>query len=218
MSILAGMATQAHDTPTFSRIISKGRPTSWTFGIPITIVVVALLALFAYFASKSSSYASELEATRLQMTQQQQGLTAAQQRLTTLESDLALARNPGLTTVTLQPSKDSNGAWASAVWGEMAGKGFLEVRAYGLKPAGEGKAYQAWFQAGEEKPVLVGVLDPGPNGAGFAMGKELPAAAKGGRVFVNLAAESAKTVEGTPLLEAKLNLPGKGDAAPAEAK
>ena len=109
--------------------------------------------------------------------------TAAQQRLTTLESDLVLARNPGLTTVILQPSKDSNGAWASAVWGEMAGKGFLEVRAYGLKPAGEGKAYQAWFQAGEEKPVLVGVLDPGPNGAGFAMGKELPAAAKGGRVL-----------------------------------
>ena len=210
------MATQAYDTPKFSRIISKGRPTSWTLGIPITIVVVALIGLFAYFASKASGYQSELEATRLQMTQQQQGLAAAQQRLTSLDSELALARAPGLTTITLQPAKDSS-AWASAVWGEMSGKGFIQLRAYGLKPVADGKAYQAWYQAGEEKPVMLGTLDPGPNGAAFAMGKDLPAAANGGRVFVNLGDESAKAVNGATVMEATLAPPAKAEVKAGKA-
>ena len=205
--------TQVHDSPTFSRITSKGRPTSWTLGIPITIVLVALIGLFAYFASKSSSMSSQVDAANQQLAQQQQGLAAVQQKLTQNEADLAIAHNPGMATVILQPTKDSNAAWASAVVGDAGSKGFVQVRGYGLKSAPNGKAYQVWFQAaGDAQPLLIGILDPGPDGAAFAQGKDLPSMAKGGgRVFINIGDEKATSVNGTTLLESKLEVAGKAD-------
>jgi hypothetical protein len=204
--------TQVYDSPTFSRITSKGRPTSWTLGVPITIVVVALIGLFAYFASKASSLSSQVDSANQQLAQQQQGFAAVQQKLTQNEAELAIAHNPGVATVILQPTKDSNGAWASAVLGEAGSKGFVQVRGYGLKSVSNGKAYQVWFQAaGDDKPVLVGILDPGPDGAAFAQGKDLPSMAKGGRAFVNVGDEKATSVNGSTLLEAKLEPAAKAD-------
>jgi len=204
--------THIQNTPSFSRIVSKGRPTSWTLGIPITVLVVAMLGLIAFFASRASTYSSQLEESQKALAAQQQTTDANNKKLTGLEGDLALAHNPGNMALTLAPTKESNGAWASAVVGDQAGKGFAEVRAYGLKPAAEGKAFQAWMQSGTEKPVLLGILDPGPNGAAFAMGKDLPMA-KDGRVFVNLGDASAKDVNGATILEAKIGAPAAKAAA-----
>ena len=69
------------------------------------------------------------------------------------------------------------------------------------------------MQSGAAKPVLLGVLDPNPSGAAFAMSKDLPVV-KDGRVFVSLADANAKEAPaGDALLEAKIGAPAKAAAA-----
>ncbi len=223
-----GMATKVYETPRlFTRIISKGRPTSWAVGLPFAIVIVVLIAAFAYSASRATTYSEQLGAAQHDLATQQQNLDSAQKRLTTDEMDLAIAKSPGVATVNLQPAAkpaaDSDTpavqpAWASATWGEVGGRTFVLLRAYGLTTPPQGKAYQAWFEGADPKPVLLGALDPGPAGSAFVMGKELPAMATAKRVFVTLGAEDGKVVPaGAPLMEAKLVAPQTADKAPPAA-
>src|SRR5437868_6851398 len=130
-----------------------------------------------------------------------------QKRLTQLENELAASHSPGTSSVTLQPTKASGNAWASAVWGELSGKEFVQVRAYELKSTPHDKTYKVWYQAGDTQPVLIGALDPGPNGAAFASASDLPMTDKGVRLFVTLGDENAKAPTGDALLETKLIAP-----------
>lgn len=193
----------------FARIIEKGRPTSWAVGLPVAVIIVALIGLFAYFASKAMTYSQQLVEANQTLAQQQTTVDAAQKRLTAVEGDLSIANNPGKTTVLLQPAAKGETAWGSAVWGEVGGKGFLRLRAYGLKEPAQGQTYQAFFEGADKKPVLLGVLDPGPSGSAFVAGKDLPAA--GNRVFVTLNPENAKqpAADAKPLMEASLQAPAK---------
>jgi hypothetical protein len=221
------MATQALRAPLFSRITSKGRPTSWAVGMPFTFIIVLLIGLFAYFASKATSYGERLSQAQNDLATQQRSLDAATKRVGQAEADLVVLRNPGLTTVTLQapapaeaakPSKESKAkakskdeekpastVWASATWGDLGGRAFVLLRAYGLAQPPAGKTYQAWYEA-TGKPQSLGVLDPGPTGSAFLEGKDLAPAAQARRVFVALGAEGANEPEaGPPLMEAKLS-------------
>ena len=110
--------THIANTPSFSRIVSKGRPTSWSLGIPITVLVVAMLALVAFFASRASSYSTQLEESQRNMAAMQQASDANAKKAAGLEGEMALLSSPGSTSVTLAPTKASNGAWASAVIGD----------------------------------------------------------------------------------------------------
>jgi hypothetical protein len=214
------MATIAHNTPTFSRIISKGRPTSWALGVPVVFVLVVLLALFAYFASRASSFSQQLDGARLELVNNQKITNVAQRALTQAQSDLGIAKSPGRTTLTLQSSDKAATAWASAVWGENAGNAFVLLRAYGLKTPATGQAYQVWYEGTAGKPQLIGVLDPGPTGSAYVAGKDLPAMNQSKRLFVVLGAEDAKEVKAgaIPLLETKLELPKQPVAAEPVAK
>ncbi len=203
--------TQTIDAPAFSRIVSKGRSTSWTVGLPFGILVIALIAGLAYFASKAGGLEQRYNSSQQQIQAAQTTIDGMQKRLTQMESDLAVAHSPGTTTVLMQPASKDGKAWGSAILGETAGKGFLDVRAYGLEPAPQGKAYQVYLDVADAKaPQFLGTLDPGPNGAAFSEGKDVPASGKAKRVFVVLADETAKDPgKAQPLMQASLQPPAE---------
>ena len=198
--------TQTFDAPAFSRI-TETKASAWTLGLPVGFILVALLIGLAYFASKASAEADEVSRMQREAAQQQQATTAIQGKLTALESELQMARNPGEATVTLQPAKGTQEPWGSAVWGESGGKGFVQLRVYGLKPAATGKQYQVWFQGAGTEPALVGTVDPGPNGAAYVDKHDLAGADAGGRLFVTLGDENAAVPGENVLLDTKLELP-----------
>src|SRR5207302_430949 len=185
---LMATTTQTFDAPAFSRI-TETKASAWTLGLPVGFILVALLIGLAYFASQASAEADEVARMQREAAQQQQATTAIQGKLTALESELQMARNPGEATVTLQPAKGTQEPWGSAVWGESGGKGFVQLRVYGLKPAPTGKQYQVWFQGAGAEPALVGTVDPGPNGAAYVDKHDLAGADAGGRLFVTLGDE-----------------------------
>jgi hypothetical protein len=202
-------ATEPGDSDALSRIAGRRRPTSWAVGLPVAGLILALIGLFTYFASKAESCSYELQQARRELTQKRQTLAAAEQRLSQLETDLQAAHSPGRTTVALRPqdaeeARAAAGAWGSAVWGEIGGKGFVQLRVYGLHPPPQGKVYQAWIEASGGKPHLLGTLDPGPEGAAYVEGKALAAPDTARRLFVTLGDEGATSVGGPTLLQASL--------------
>src|SRR5256885_827626 len=74
-----------------------------------------------------------------------------------------------------------------------------------------GRVYQAFQEGGDGKALVVGVLDPGPNGAAFTAAKDLPEPAAAKRVFVVLNDEKAKEAPAgaKPVIEASLQPPAK---------
>jgi hypothetical protein len=209
--------------------------------MPFTIIIVSLIALFAYFASKATSYGERLAQAQKDLALQQESLVAATKRVGVAEADLVVLRSPGLTTVTLQapapaeaakssakkPKAKSEGeettppnpAWASATLGDLGGKAFILLRAYGLQQPLAGKSYQVWYEAAG-KPQSLGMLEVGPTGSAFLEGREIAPAAQARRVFVALGAEGAKEPEaGPPLMEAKLaTAPPAAKVVPADEK
>jgi hypothetical protein len=202
-------ATGPGESEALSRIAGKRRPTSWAVGLPVAALILALIGLFTYFASKAENCSYQLDQARRELTQKRQTLAAAEGRLSRLEIDLQAARNPGRTTVALLPqdaeeARVAGGAWGSAVWGEVGGKGFVQLRAYGLRPPPQGKVYQAWLETSGGAPHLLGTLDPGPQGAAYVEGKGLAAPDLARRVFVTLGDEGATSAGGPTLFQASL--------------
>jgi len=186
----------ADTRPTFSRLTEGSRATqSWKAALPAVVVVVAVLALVAYLASAlSSSEQRAMTASRdnQQLREQQGGLT---KQIGDLQKDLALARNPGRTTVILtNVNKDAkDGVWAAVTWGESPdGKTWMRAQAYGLgKPEG-GRIYHVWFQPQTGDPVLVGTLEVDQNGSSEALTMGLPALAEGKSAMLTMDAPDSK--------------------------
>lgn len=208
MPTVVGMAITSVGNEPFSRIVESRKTTSWSIGIPIAIVLA--VALLAYFAAKATQAREQVAQAQQAVQQQQQQLTQQQQRLGVLEGELNQLRDPGRTTVILQPAgggkrgSAASSAWGAAIWGEQPdGKSWMRLNAYGLAPAPAGKVYQIWFVSAGGDSVAVGKLDPGAEGSASGEGKDLPGLDQGKMALVSLDDENAKT-HGQPLFQAAL--------------
>jgi hypothetical protein len=208
MKTVAAMDTATDTRPTFSRLTEGKTRHSWRAAVPVVVVLVAIVGLVAYLASRLSSYSQRAIAAEHDASQYREQVTAITKQVGDLQKDVTLARSPGRTTVILeaaQPAKpqggkkkatapSTSGAWAAVTWGELpSGKTWLRVNAYGLAPSLEGgKAYHVWMQPQSGDPVDVGVLEADQNGSGFAMKSDLPAIDQGKSVMLTVDAQDAK--------------------------
>jgi hypothetical protein len=224
MPTLVGMASSTVGNEPFSRLVESRKTTSWSIGIPIAIVVVVAVALLAYFAAKATQAREQLALSQQALQQQQQQLTQVQQRIGQLETELNRLRDPGRTTVVLQSAgagkrgKAASTAWGAATWGEQPdGKSWMRLNAYGLAPAPAGKVYQSWFVSAAGDSILVGKVEPNPEGNAHEEGKDLPGVDQGKLALVSLDDENAKT-QGQPLFQAALPklAPSQHAAPPAQ--
>jgi hypothetical protein len=218
MKTVQFMATPlpSSDTPSFSRLTSGRRASSWTVAVPATFLAVALVVLMAWLAARASSRQQQVANLQRDFAGTQQTLTALQKQATQLQQDLETAKDPGRTTVVLTAPAAAKGkkgaaaapssAWGAAVWGESSGKSWIRLAVYGLAVPPRGQALKVWFEPLTGAPILVGYLDPSPTGTGLVEGKGLPEVDQGKRLYVALDAEDAKapTQASKVLFEASL--------------
>jgi len=228
MSTLVDMATTTLGDQPFSRIVETRKTTSWSIGVPIAIVVVLAVALIAYFAAKATQANEQIAQVQQGAQQQQQSVTQIQQKMGSMEAELARERDAGRTTVILQSASTgkrgkttTSAGWGAATWGEQAdGKSWMRVSAYGLAPAPAGKTYDLWFVSAKGDSILAGKLDPNTDGSAYLEAKDLPGVDQGKSLFASLDDESAKT-PGPVLFQAslpKLNPSQHAESSAGQAK
>jgi hypothetical protein len=165
----------------------------------VVVVIVALVAVLAYLASRLSSYSQQLSEAQRDAAAARQSAEGMQKQMAQLQRELAMARSAGRVTVVLQTvekGKSALKAWGAATWGELNdGTSWLRLSVYGLSPATPGKVYNAWLEPTSGAPVLVGRVDVDQEGNAFVMASGLPAVDQGKRVFVSLDSEGAKAPE-----------------------
>lgn len=187
--------------------------------LPVTFLVLAMVVLMAWLAARAQSRGEKLAALQRDYQTSQQTLLDAQKQTISVQSDLALARDPGRTTVVLQPpvvaaKKVRHGAkaealpaptaWAAAVWGENQGKSWIRLDAYGLNPPPQDQAIEVWFEPAQGAPIAVGRLDPSANGIATLEGKSLPGVDQGKRLFASMEQAGAMEPAGPVLFTANL--------------
>jgi anti-sigma-K factor RskA len=229
------MDTSMTDTrPKFARLTEGRATSSWRAAAPAVVVVVALVALLAYLASSVSTYSSKAMSAQRDADDAHQQATTMTKQVGTLQSDLALARDPGRTTVLLAPAEaDSKPAkkkadvapadapaaaatWAAVTWGEAAGgKTWMRVNAYGLEKLENGQSFHVWMTPASGAPVDLGQLEADQNGSAYLLNNNLPALDQGKSVALSLDEASAKQ-QGKVLAKADLpKLQSTAAAAPA---
>lgn len=216
--------------PKFARL-TEGRATqSWRAATPAVVVLVAFVALLAYLASSVSSYSQKAMAAQRDSDQSREQVTSMTKQQSRLQSDLALARDPGRVAVVLQApaatsAKSKKGAsdtaaaspWAAATWGEGSdGKTWMRVNAYGLSEHPEGGNYHAWMTPQTGDPIDLGAFDVNSQGAGYLMANNLPAVDQGKTLALTLD-DSGSKQQGKVLAQADLPKlqPTAQSAAPA---
>ncbi|HXN82647.1 MAG TPA: anti-sigma factor [Myxococcales bacterium] len=201
------------ESPSFSRLTSGRRSSSWTIAVPTTFLAVAVVVLMAWLAARASSRQTQLETLQRDLAASQQTLAAAQKQVVTAQAELEIARDPGRTTVVMQAPAPAKGksvarpeaaAWGAAVWGESQGKSWHRISAYGLQTAPPGHQIHVWFEPIKGPPLPLGKLEPAPNGTALLEAKDLPGVDQGKRLFVSLEARNAKAPAGPVLFEASL--------------
>lgn len=229
------MDTTLTDTrPTFARLTEGKASRSWRAAIPAVVVIVALVALLAYLASSLSSSSQKAMTAQRDADEAHQQMATMTKQVGTLQQDLALARDPGRTTIVLQPadaaapSKKKGSAstpapetaWAAVTWGEAAGgKTWMRVNAYGLAKLENGQAFHLWFTPASGAPVDIGALDADQNGSAYVLAQNLPGLDQGKSVALSQDDSGAKA-PGKVLAKAdlpKLQPSASSNAAPAAA-
>jgi hypothetical protein len=230
------MDTPLTDTrPKFARLTSGSATNSWRAAIPAVVVVVGLVALLGYLASSVSTYSQKAMSARRDADDAHQQTATMTKQLGTMQGELALARDPGRTTVLLAPAAadkpDANkkkaaaaaeapadATWAAVTWGEAAGgKTWMRVNAYGLAKLETGEMYHAWLTPASGDAIDLGVLDADSNGSAYALANNLPALDQGKSVSLSLDDSTAKQ-PGKVLAKADLpKLQSTAGAAPAQA-
>jgi hypothetical protein len=230
------MDTTLTDTrPTFARLTEGKANRSWRAAIPAVVVIVALVALLAYLASSLSSSSQKAMTAQRDADEAHQQMATMTKQVGTLQQDLALARDPGRTTVVLQPADASASskkkgsasastpapetAWAAVTWGEAAGgKTWMRVNAYGLAKLENGQAFHLWFTPASGAPVDIGALDADQNGSAYVLAQNLPGLDQGKSVVLSQDDSGAKA-PGKILAKADLPKlqPSQNSAAPAAA-
>jgi hypothetical protein len=226
--------------PKFARLTEGGATNSWKAAAPAVVVVVALVALLGYLASSVSTYSQKAMSAQRDADDAHQQSTAMTKQLGTMQGDLALARDPGRTTVLLAPADADKPAgtnaaaattkaaaaktdapataatWAAATWGEAAGgKTWMRVNAYGLEKLENGQSFHAWLTPASGDPVDLGALEADQNGSAYLLSNNLPALDQGKSVALSLDDSSAKQ-QGKVLAKADLpKLQSTAAAAPA---
>ncbi|HYV67689.1 MAG TPA: anti-sigma factor [Myxococcales bacterium] len=210
MPTLGGMATSTVGNEPFARIVESRKTSSWSIGVPIALAVVVAVAVVAYFAAKATQAQEKLAQVQQSVQQQQQMLTSLQQRVGGYETELNRVRDPGRTTIILQPiavskkGSAASSAWGAATWGEQTdGKSWMRLNAYGLQPPPAGKIYQLWFVSASGDSIPVGKVEPNTDGNSYLEGKDLPAMDQGKTAMVAIDDPSSKT-HGQPLFQAAL--------------
>jgi anti-sigma-K factor RskA len=192
------MATTLSDTrPSFSRLTEGAATQSWRAAIPIVVVIVAVVALVGFLASRLSTYSQKASLAERDAGQYHDQLTAMSKQIGDLQKEVTLDRTPGRTTVILEAAAEPKGkkgaavspaakSWAAVTWGELPnGTSWMRVNAYGLPQSLEGgKAFHVWMTPQTGDPVDVGALDVDQNGSGFAMKSDLPGIDKGKAVML----------------------------------
>jgi hypothetical protein len=207
------MDTTVADTkPTFSRLTEGKTRHSWRAALPAVVVIVAVIALIGFLASKLSTYSQKASAAERDASQYREQQTGLTKQIGDLQKDVTLARSPGRTTVILESAqagkKGASAAaksWAAVTWGELpTGKSWMRVNAYGLSQSLEGnKAYHVWMEPQTGDPVDIGAIDVDQNGSGFVLKAELPAIDQGKAVMLTTDAPDSKT-HGEALAKADL--------------
>ncbi|HEY2031058.1 MAG TPA: hypothetical protein VGH20_17795 [Myxococcales bacterium] len=228
------MDTTVTDTkPTFARLTEGKANRSWRAAIPAVVVVVALVALLAYLASSLSSASQKAAVAQRDADDAHQQMATMTKQVGSMQQDLALARDPGRTTVVLQPadaaatSSKKKGAdatpapetaWAAVTWGEGAGgKTWMRVNAYGLAKLENGQTFHLWLTPASGAPVDVGALDADQNGSAYVLAQNLPALDQGKSVTLSQDDQGAKA-PGKVLAKADLpKLQPSANAAPPAA-
>jgi hypothetical protein len=205
--------TLSSGSPSFSRLTSGRRASSWTIAVPASFLAVAVVVLMAWLATRASSGQTLLETLQRDLSAAQQTMAAAQKQVATLQADLETARDPGRTTVVLEAPATGKGksgprsdtaARGAAVWGESQGQGWLRISAYGLQAPPPGRQINAWFEPIKGAPLLLGKLEPSPNGIALLEAKGLPGVDQGKRLFVSVEETTTKAPAGSVLFEASL--------------
>src|SRR5579859_7277046 len=227
------MDTSLTDTrPTFARLTSGRATSSWRAAIPAVVVVVALVALLAYLASSLSTSSSKAMAAQREADDAHQQVTTMTKQVGQMQTDLAIARDPGRVTVLLAPADaeakvskkkaaqasdapKAESTWAAVTWGEApGGKTWMRVNAYGLVKLENGQSYHVWMTPASGDPVDLGMLDADSNGSAYALATGLPALGQGKSVALSLDDSGAKQ-QGKVLAKADLpKLQSTAAAAP----
>jgi type II secretory pathway pseudopilin PulG len=198
--------------------------------IPAVVVVVALVGLLGYLASTVSTYSQKALSAQRDADDAHQQVATMTKQVGTMGTDLALARDPGRTTVLLAPtdadSKPSKKAaatgapvaestWAAVTWGEApGGKTWMRLNAYGLTKLENGQSFHAWLTPVSGDPIDLGAFDADQNGSAYMIKTGLPALDQGKSVSLSLDDASAKQ-QGKILAKADLpKLQSTAQAAP----
>jgi hypothetical protein len=196
--------------PQFARL-TQGRATqSWRAAAPAVLVVVGFVALLAYLASSVSSYSQKAMQSQRAASDMQEQMNSLTKQSTRLQSDLALAKDPGRVAVVLQAANadksskkkaaasadaaSTTAAWAAATWGEQNdGKTWMRVDAYGLNTHPDnGAQYHAWMTPQTGEPIDLGALEINSNGSGYLLASNLPAVDQGKSLALTLDDPSVK--------------------------
>jgi hypothetical protein len=229
------MDTTLTDTkPTFARLTEGNANRSWRAAIPAVVVIVALVALLAYLASSLSSASQKAMSAQRDADDAHQQMATMTKQVGAMQQDLAIARDPGRTTVVLQPAdaaaatsnkKKAAGAapsaetaWAAVTWGEATGgKTWMRVNAYGLAKLENGQSFHLWLTPASGAPVDLGALDADQNGSAYLLAQNLPGLDQGKSVTLSQDDSGAKA-PGKVLAKADLpKLQPSAGAAPAAA-
>lgn len=204
------MDTTLTDTrPTFARLTEGKASRSWRAAIPAVVVIVALVALLAYLASSLSSASQKAMTAQRDADDAHQQMATMTKQVGTMQQDLAVARDPGRTTVVLQPADTSASskkkstatastpsaetAWAAVTWGEAnGGKTWMRVNAYGLAKLENGQSFHLWLTPASGAPVDLGALDADQNGSAYLLAQNLPGLDQGKGVTLSQDDSGAK--------------------------
>ena len=234
------MDTTMTDTrPTFARLTSGKATNSWRAAIPAVVVVVALVALLAYLASSLSTSSAKAMSAQRDLDEANGRVVSMTKSVGQMQTDLAIARDPGRVTVLLNPAADADAkptskgkkaafddsaapkaetTWAAITWGEApGGKTWMRTNAYGLVKLENGQSYHAWLTPASGAPVDLGILESDANGSAYALATGLPALDQGKSVSLSLD-DSATKQMGKVLAKADLpKLQSTAAAAPVTA-
>src|SRR5207245_5140883 len=118
MTTVPGMATTTTtvENEPASRIVEQRKTSPCSIASPVAPGIVVVVALLAWFAAKWSQSSQALTVAQQDAQQQRLALGQLQQRTSQFEGDLTRLRDPGRTTILLQPAatKSKKGAPSSA--------------------------------------------------------------------------------------------------------
>jgi hypothetical protein len=210
--------------PSFARLTSGKATNSWRAALPAVVVLVALVGLLGYLASSLSTSSSKALAAQRDADDAHQQVTSVTKQLGQMQTDLAIARDPGRVTVLLTPvdtdakpstskkkaavaddaAPKADSTWAAITWGEApGGKTWMRTNAYGLVKLENGQSYHAWLTPASGNPVDLGALEVDSNGSSYALATGLPALDQGKSVSLSLD-DSASKEQGKVLAKADL--------------